>query len=130
MPRFNGTYPTRICPTCGQGFTPTAKRQVYCKTYCRTKAYHAAKKGQPVAKPESDELGFMMDEIRRIDAVAAADLMQMATMLATAQAQKLVATAYRLMNRGGYVQAKNVLIEAGVIAPTKPRSRKIKSQGK
>jgi hypothetical protein len=125
MPRFKGTYPARICPVCGDSFVPTTPRQIYCKVYCRAKAHRDAQAGKNTPAPKGDEVNFMLDEIKRIDAVAANDLMEMARMLAAAQAERLVQTAYRLMTRGGYVQAKNVLIEAGVIAKRQPRQRKI-----
>lgn len=115
-------YPERVCPVCGLSFIPTTKRQIYDRAYCRVKANREQKKGieQPM------EVNWMLEEIRRIDAVAAGDLEQLAKELGLAYANKFIGLAYRLVNRGGIVQARNVLIEAGQIKATKPRSRKIK----
>lgn len=110
-------YPDRVCPTCGITFTPKHKRQLYHSDYCRVKANRERKKG--IEQPE--EINWMLDEIRRIDAVAAADLEQLAKELGLAYANKYISLGYRLMNRGGIVQAKNVLLQAGEITEKKKR---------
>lgn len=116
------TYPERICPQCGRTFEPNHKRQVYDTALCRVKSNRAKRKGE-ATPPPPQEFGFFIDEIQKVDPVAAQDLVQMAHMLATAQAEKLITTAYRLMTRGGYLQAKNVLLNAGVLVPPSPRKK-------
>ena len=110
-------YPDRVCPVCGLTFTPKHKRQIYDRDYCRVKANREQHKG--IEQPP--EVNWMLEEIRRIDAVAAGDLEQLAKELGLAYANKYIGLAYRLVNRGGIVQARNVLIEAGEVTPKKKR---------
>jgi len=48
------------CPTCGKRFVSINRRQVYCSTYCRVKAYRKRKGiSEPVFHAKKDERGFM-----------------------------------------------------------------------
>lgn len=113
-------YPDRICPSCGLSFTPKHKRQIYHSDYCRVKANREQKKG--VEAPQ--ELNWMLEQIRRIDAESAMDLEQVAKEVGLKYAEKMILIGYRLANRGAIVQAKNVLIEAGEVAPKKRKAVK------
>lgn len=115
-------YPDRVCPVCGLTFTPKHKRQIYDRDYCRVKANRESKKdvSQPV------ETNWMLEQIRRIDAESAFDLEQVAKEVGLKYAEKMILIGYRLANRGAIVQAKNVLIEAGEVAPKRKRSKAVK----
>ncbi len=110
-------YPDRVCPTCGKSFKPNHARQVYDSHYCRTKANRAAKK--ELEKPP--EVNFMLEQIRRIDAESALELEQVAKELGMRYAERMILIGYRLANRGAIIHARNVLLEAGEIAPKKQR---------
>lgn len=117
-------YTERVCPTCGITFTPNHKRQIYHSDYCRVKANRERKKG--VEAPT--EVNWMLEQIRRIDPESAIELEQVAKEVGLKYAEKMVLIGYRLANRGAIVQAKNVLIEAGEMQPTKAKRRRVKAE--
>lgn len=63
----------------------------------------------------------MLEQIRRIDAESALELEQVAKELGMRYAERMILIGYRLANRGAIIHARNVLLEAGEIAPKKQR---------
>lgn len=116
-------YPDRVCPVCGETFTPTKKNQVYDKAYCRTKASRARHKSEIAPL---DGTG-MLDEIRKYDAETARDIEAIALKAGKQIAEDILFVCYRAMQRTARRLAlteAEELIAQGAIKAKKRRGRK------
>lgn len=125
MPRYKGTYPDRVCPVCEKTFTPTTKRQIYDTTICRVKANRDLHKGvEQRLKNPKPELTFMLERIRQADPENAHNLELLAVKAGQQLAEEMIFIGYQLLERGGYLHAKRILIESGEVTAKKKRKPK------
>lgn len=120
MPAYKGVYADRICPVCNKTFTPKTKRQIYDKATCRVRANREQHKGlEERIKAAPPEIAYMLETIRQVDPENAHNLEKLAIKAGKQLAEEMIFIGYQLLERGGYLHTKRILIEAGVIKATK-----------
>ena len=107
-------YPDKVCPVCGETFTPRHKRQIYDKDYCRVKASRERRRRE--APLDKDGL---LTEIRKLDAETANDIEKIAEKAGNQIAEHILLVCWRAMHRMALRNAKMVLLESGQVRPGK-----------
>lgn len=91
------TYPDRVCPVCGETFTPKTKRQIYDRDYCRLKAHRQSHKSSPEV---SIAISGMYSEMERDYPMVAYTASQLAKKIGQAAAEEVFLVAYQAAKQG------------------------------